>query len=443
METKNQFQYLEIQEWSKTHLNYFEEDEKYFFNEDKPFFNTLNYEKISHEALIGSNQFVGILKLPGNKDTPTILKIEPKTASKYMDLLRFAQKIKCNDDKSFFYYDINERVDVEDGNVFFEIIANLFIVELKKILQKGFYKEYVEKEDNLNFLKGKLQITKQITKNFIKPKFNCKYYDLTMDNFTNQMIIYSALKVTKFIHTHNDENKKLKSELLKYVDLMKDEITLKDVISPVDFKNIHLSRKNDYYEEIINFSKIIITESFFESTNKQKSRCCNFLIDMNVIFERVLFGLIQNIIKNSIYKASDQSYYHMTELIEGKKIKIIPDITLFENNKEFAVVDAKYKSKLGNSEYYQIITYSLALKLKENNLKYAILVNFEENFNETNLKANAKIKISKLKQDLGDIKLLQISLNLNNILNKNYIEILELELKKILLENIDEFQDSL
>ena len=424
-----------LREWDKVVIKHDDLDSLYL-NQKDFFRGTLSYEKVGENSLINSKQFVGIIKLPGSNN---ILSISPKTASKYMDLFRFAQEVKCNDNKKFFYYDFNQKVDVEEGKVFFEIIAHLFIVELKKILKKGLYKEYVRKHENLRFLKGKLDISSQIKKNFINPRFSCKYYDLTVDNFTNQSIFYAAVKLTKFIHTTDDHLLRLKKELIKYINLIKDEISLRDIIIPSDLISLSISRKNEYYKDILDFTKIIITESFFESIKERRARCCNFLLDMNVVFERIIFGLLNKILKDDGFEVKDQSHYPVRELIDlrNTSLQIIPDITILKNRKEYAVIDAKYKSTLGNSEYYQIIIYSLALKLKENELKRAILINFEDFSDKTNIKDRGLIKIGKLKNQISniddDIQIFQISMYLGSE-DKGYLPKIEDELRTLLFK---------
>jgi 5-methylcytosine-specific restriction enzyme subunit McrC len=419
---------IKLYEWDEIILNCHQLDHDYL---NKNFKDKLAYKVIGDKTLIQTKQFVGILKLPESK---TILKISPKTTSKYMELLKFAQSVKCKDNKKFFYYDLKEKVETEDGEVFFEIIAHLFLAELRYIFKRGLYKEYIKKEENINFLRGKLLISQQIRENFIRPKFCCSYFDLTVDNFVNQAMIYAALKVTKFIdYSSNSNLRSVKAEILKYVNLLKDEITINDAILLTELEKLNCNRKNDYYEEIIELTKIIIRESFFGSSGKRKSRCCNFLIDMNVIFERVVFGVLSMILEGNGYSVKDQLLNNIDNFIclENKTFQIKPDIVVFENNKEYAVIDAKYMASLNLKEYYQIIIYSLALKIKHSHLKNAVLINFESEFDKCSVKSGA-IKIVKLTGKEGeDIKIYQISLYLG-MDEKNYIDQIKNQLQEVI-----------
>lgn len=66
-----------------------------------------------------------------------------------------------------------------------EIFISMFLDELSSFLKKGIKSDYVNFSDNLNFLKGKLIINRQIDKNNIhKNRFYVKY-----DEFTNNIEI--------------------------------------------------------------------------------------------------------------------------------------------------------------------------------------------------------------------------------------------------------------
>ena len=48
-----------------------------------------------------------------------------------------------------------------------EIFISMFLDEVSKLIKIGIKSDYVELEDNLKFLKGKLKISEQIRKNIV------------------------------------------------------------------------------------------------------------------------------------------------------------------------------------------------------------------------------------------------------------------------------------
>ena len=88
---------------------------------------------------------------------------------------------------------------------------------------------------------------------------------------------------------------KIRAGIISCVNILKDEISIKDSIFSNDLTKINsesVIRKNYYYRDILEVTKLIIGESFYKSVKGEKIRCCNFLIDMNVVFERDVLGLI-------------------------------------------------------------------------------------------------------------------------------------------------------
>lgn len=82
METKK----ILLKEWGKEILPFYEEDLNYLNSDNSKFKGTISFEQIGDKALIYTNQFVGILKLPCSN----VILIEPKTVVKYLELLSYS-----------------------------------------------------------------------------------------------------------------------------------------------------------------------------------------------------------------------------------------------------------------------------------------------------------------------------------------------------------------
>ena len=70
-----------------------------------------------------------------------------------------------------------------------EIFISMFLEELSKLIQKGIKSDYVQKEENLKFLKGKLKISEQIKQNSVhKERFFVQYEEFSSDRVENRLI---------------------------------------------------------------------------------------------------------------------------------------------------------------------------------------------------------------------------------------------------------------
>ena len=74
--------------------------------------------------------------------------------------------------------------------------------ELNEICRIGLYKNYVKKEENLSFLKGKLISKRQLNNELKKlPKFSCSYQDLTYDNLENQILLRATTLLIPWLNS--------------------------------------------------------------------------------------------------------------------------------------------------------------------------------------------------------------------------------------------------
>ena len=70
-----------------------------------------------------------------------------------------------------------------------EIFISMFLEELTKLVQKGIKSDYVQKEENLKFLKGKLKISEQIKQNSVhKERFFVEYQEFSSNRVENRLI---------------------------------------------------------------------------------------------------------------------------------------------------------------------------------------------------------------------------------------------------------------
>lgn len=282
----------------------------------------------------------------------------------------FSTKVKANlfymlsflKDEQSFCYDPEVVIDIKEGALFFDILARLFLNELEAVSKKGFYKKYVRKSENISFLKGKLLIKEQLYNDISKKaKFYCSYEELTYDNLENQII----LKATTLLIPLVRFNEKIRRDLIYYSYLLREKVSLVNV-TPEDCHKVQFNRLNDYYEPIIQFSKVILQNYFIRSTYKGKSRGFNFIVNMNKVYEDFIATMVEEIVEE---EREFENYIvekdpRFDTLVKEKKIITRPDVILRRKNTidDYPlIIDAKYKRGEQNADYYQVISYSLAI----------------------------------------------------------------------------------
>jgi 5-methylcytosine-specific restriction enzyme subunit McrC len=302
------------------------------------------------KAKIGVGPYAGIIQL-------TNIRIHFSTKVD-MRLFYMLSYLKSEDE---FLYDPNTSIEIREGANFFDIIGRLFLNHVNEIMKIGLLKKYVRRKGNLRFLKGKVLIREQIGENLIdKSRFFCEYDDLTFDNMENRIILSALNSLISLIRF----SKSIKNELRRFETILKDFISLVDV-SPQECNQVRFTRINQYYEDIMKLSKLILEERFIRSVHKGESRGFNFIVNMNKVYEDFITEITEETIKEepafSAYEIEKQPSFN--RLVKERMIITKPDIVIRKGLKEYPfIIDTKYKREDSNIDYYQVIAYSLALR---------------------------------------------------------------------------------
>ena len=372
------------------------------------------------------------------------IKIENTSYSGVIQLensrIYFSTKVKTNlfymlsflKDESCFHYDSDRIIEIKEGANFFDILGKMFLNELQVISKRGFYKSYLVKEENLKFFKGKLIINENI-KNAISKNthFYCSYRDLTFNNLENQILLRTITLLIPLIRF----NEKTKKELLRYENLLKDTISLVNLV-PEDCNKIQYSRLNEYYNTIIQFSKVILQNYFIRSSLKGESRGFNFIVNMNKVYEDFISTIIEEIVveEEELKEFIVERQEIFNSLVKERKIITRPDIILRKKGPKDdypIIIDTKYKLDRSNADYYQVIAYALAIPTAK-----ACFLIYPES--EKNLEDILTIDTFDLENKRPEIKIYSINIDIDineNVIFDEYIS----KIKKILKEKLIRF----
>ena len=227
-----------------------------------------------------------------------------------------------------------------------EIFISMFLDEVSKLIKIGIKSDYVELEDNLKFLKGKLKISEQIRKNIVhKERFYVCYQEFSTDRAENRLI-KSALEFL-YRRSKSSRNQRLIREYL----FIFDEISSSSDIN-ADFSRLKLNRQTKHYEQALLWSKIFLQNKSF-SPYKGNEIAFALLFDMNKLFE----SYVGNFIKK---KRADVSLQHSEKHLveEPKGFRLRPDIFLegeFIADTKWKIV--KSKDDISQADLYQLYAY--------------------------------------------------------------------------------------
>ena len=195
----------------------FREFQKIIYNKNKKIFFKLkkyiknnnledNYEffKITKDVIVPQN-FVGTIVLDDIQIEilPKIPLVENNIEAEKIRFLEILQSIDYFKEKIFS----NSKIEIIDTSIL-ELFIHLFIEEVEKIVKKGLIYKYVDKNENLNVFKGKLDINSHIKYNFShKERFFMKFDEFSVNSLENIIIKLTIQKLKKIsINPKNKES---------------------------------------------------------------------------------------------------------------------------------------------------------------------------------------------------------------------------------------------
>ena len=232
-----------------------------------------------------------------------------------------------------------------------EIFITMFLEELSKLIQRGIKSDYITKEENLKFLKGKLLIGQQIKHNTVhKERFYVEYQEFLSDRVENRLI-KTTLEYLYKKSKSNHNQQRIREFLFVF-----DEISpCKDI--KIGFSKVKLNRQMKDYEQVLLWCKTFLLENSF-SPYKGNDVAFALLFDMNLLFESYVGAYLK---KKGLHVSLQDKGKHLVE--EPKKFALRPDIVINkENDKPTIIADTKWKiineeKDISQSDMYQLFAY--------------------------------------------------------------------------------------
>lgn len=260
------------------------------------------------------------------------------------------------------------KVDIEDSTQLLDLFAKIIINGSKILLKRGIDRSYVNKNDEIAGIKGKLLLADTIKGNLLlKQKTVCSFDELSSDILFNQILITTILRLIRTLNLQ----KELRNDLRKIVGMFEDvyEIDLK--LS--HFKQLRLNRNNSFYGFLMSVCKIVLEYSlpsedegklFFKDFTKDEGK-------MNELFESFIRNFYR-IEQSKFTRVRKEGIKWKLQAIDDESKNHLPmmetDITL-ESAEDKIIIDAKYyretmssyydAEKIHSNNLYQLFSYLL------------------------------------------------------------------------------------
>lgn len=244
-----------------------------------------------------------------------------------------------------------------------DIFIWMFLDEVDSIIKQGIKHKYIEREENLNFFKGKLLVSQNIAKNYGLKHKNYMQYDDHLPNIPENRLIKSALGY--LLKTCKSSN------LLK--EIRKSYFIFDEVSNSLNIQlDYTLCNKNSrifsHYQNALEWAMVFLAGNSF-TTQAGSHRVKSLLFDMNKLFESYVGSKLKSIeeYSNLIFQDSQQylAYGVTKENKQKEYFNLKPDFIFkikASNTTKLIIADAKWKiiseqQHLSSSDLYQMFAY--------------------------------------------------------------------------------------
>ncbi|MFT5758551.1 MAG: 5-methylcytosine-specific restriction enzyme subunit McrC [Alteromonadaceae bacterium] len=243
-----------------------------------------------------------------------------------------------------------------------EVFITQFLQSVNTLVKRGLRSDYVAQQDNLTFLKGKLNVGKQLRHNFInKHKFQVEYDAFLQDRPANRLMHSALVAINSY--TRSVKNQKLLRELLFVFSDIPQSCDYK-----VDFTRLKIDRGMNYYQRPLDWSRLIL-DGFSPQSMQGKNHAPSLLFPMEAVFE----SYVAKILRRQVAEGC-----HLKEQVQSKKLvrhnehqwfRLKPDLVIEHQGEIKVVLDTKWKVLdqnknngtdkygLSQADFYQMFAY--------------------------------------------------------------------------------------
>lgn len=265
-------------------------------------------------------------------------------------------------------------VDNEKFDDIYNLLTFILIKKIKPLIKKGFYKEYVDEEDLLSKIRGKINIGKSINKSSLaKKRLSCEYDELLDNVLFNQIIKFTIFKMISCPYVKKDIKDNLKKISFYFNNI--------DEMPPTSYNlsKINYNKSNKHYHIIINICQLIYN-GLMVNEKDGKIKFLSYLKEegMAKLFENFVLNFYMQKLDKEQYKKPKSSKIKWNITGSSSDLKYLPnmitDIVLEKKDgSKKLIIDAKfYKEtlkiqnrflreteigRINSSNIYQINTY--------------------------------------------------------------------------------------
>jgi 5-methylcytosine-specific restriction enzyme subunit McrC len=242
-----------------------------------------------------------------------------------------------------------------------DLLARLFAKQAEQMIRRGLYREYVERQDNLRFIRGRLMPLDDLTTNRgLRHQVVCRFTELTADVPHNQVLRAVTEQLLQFTYRLPGIREQLAWNSAHLAEVGRTPVTERDIAA------LRYGRLNGHYRGVHALARLVIRHFTFDFQAGERP-APSFLVDMDKVFEEYVRQLVSE--QARMYGLRLRSSTGL-RLDRDGQVPIDPDIVLSDGKRVRAAIDAKYKRESQQADVYQALAYAKGLGLSRVALVY-------------------------------------------------------------------------
>lgn len=253
-----------------------------------------------------------------------------------------------------------------------EILIANFADKLLEQVRRGLPRHYLQREDDVTALRGKLDTVRQFTRNAVRPdRLACRFDQLEADT----PLLRIMASAVPFLHRHarHQETRRKLGELRHWLH----EIP-QVPHSRLPWKEVRITRANKRWGELFRLAELLLRRNW-QGVDRESDGAIGItlLFPMNDLFEKYVAAMLRRAMAPHGIRVLEQGghrrclgQWNKGEAIPadaGKAFATKPDIRLVRGNELLAVIDTKWKKMISpthksgglrQADVYQLMAYA-------------------------------------------------------------------------------------
>ncbi len=319
----------------------------------------LQIDELRDGLRVRARSWVGVVRLDGLE-----IRIVPKLAGEQLGLVRLLEQVSGLDGLARLAGEAGLHLA---GDNLLDLVALLFAEACEGVLRRGLLAGYVEREEDLPVVRGRILADRQVLRRFGRlDQIVCRFDELEHDLDENRLLAVTLRVAHRRVSAPAVRRRlaRLRAILDPICDLT--QLDLQTVRTELAY-----NRLNTHYEQAHALAWLLLDGLGVEDLLVPgETRGFAFLLDMNLLFERFVERIVRRVLPAEEFRVRYQASHGSilwNATAQRPYAHVIPDLLVEERSRRDArlAIDAKYKlydeRRLDPSDVYQTFLYAYGL----------------------------------------------------------------------------------